>query len=294
MPEAVLGLGGNLGARRSVFCAATRLVADLPSCELLARSSLYESSALGPPQPDYLNAALRVRYDGEIEALFAATQRIEQLLGRERRERWGARTIDIDLLYWSEGPVQRAGLQVPHRELASRAFALAPLLDVAPELRPVWAAVLAALHGPPSLAQPSWPALRREGAWLCSDWCRDDQELIAVALELVARSLHPSGRCTGTFPFSGPRNLERDGDLAWVYSAIASATQQGFVAQTAAITAADAISLQGFLVGEVRTPTSCARSPTLGLDVRAPDERRVRILWDEGEDGFVLGGSVTM
>src|ERR1700712_3870484 len=144
MPEAVLGLGGNLGARRAIFQAAIALLDAQPGCRVLARSKLYETPPLGPPQPDYLNAAVRVSFAGEVEPLLELVQRIERLLGRERRERWGARTLDIDVLHWSAGPVQSASLEVPHRELARRSFALAPLLDVAPELALQWGPTLEA------------------------------------------------------------------------------------------------------------------------------------------------------
>src|SRR5262245_25178879 len=104
MPRAVLGLGGNLGARAPLLRAATALLEAQPGLTVLARSLVYETPALGPPQPDYLNAALRVEWVGKPEGLFAVMVHVEQLLGRERRERWGARTIDLDLLLWSGGP----------------------------------------------------------------------------------------------------------------------------------------------------------------------------------------------
>jgi len=93
---------------------------------------VYESAAVGPPQGDYLNAAALVTWDGEPEALLDALLSIEAKLGRVRREKWGPRTIDLDVL-WIEGREVRAPrLTVPHPELAKRTFAVAPLLDVVP------------------------------------------------------------------------------------------------------------------------------------------------------------------
>ncbi len=156
MPRAIVGIGGNLGARRAIFACAQALLAIEPGCTLIARSKLYESAPLGPPQPDYLNAALALSWDGNAQALFEVMRRTEQRLGRERRERWGPRTLDLDLLEWSEGPIETPRLLVPHPEIARRNFVLAPLLDVAPDLGAKYEASLGALGGPPPLAVPGW------------------------------------------------------------------------------------------------------------------------------------------
>jgi 2-amino-4-hydroxy-6-hydroxymethyldihydropteridine diphosphokinase len=94
---------------------------------------VYETAPVGgPPQGDYLNAALRVSFDGDPEALLDALLAIERALGRERRVRWAARTIDLDVL-WIEGvALESERLTVPHPRLTERAFAMTPLLDVAP------------------------------------------------------------------------------------------------------------------------------------------------------------------
>src|SRR4051794_26274702 len=99
MPWAVLGLGTNLGARRAILQSAIALLA--PHAPVLARSALYATPPLGPPQPDYLNAAVRVHWDDSPERLLALAHRVETQLGRERRERWGPRTLDVDILHWS-------------------------------------------------------------------------------------------------------------------------------------------------------------------------------------------------
>ncbi len=149
--DAVIGLGSNQGDGVAMFATAARELSKLAA--ITGQSALYRSPALGPPQPDYLNAAVRLRVEAEPTALLAALLRIEAGMGRVRRERWGPRVIDLDLLWIAGRCVAVPGLQVPHPALEERAFALAPLLDVAPDaVAPHggrrYAALLAAL--PPS------------------------------------------------------------------------------------------------------------------------------------------------
>jgi 2-amino-4-hydroxy-6-hydroxymethyldihydropteridine diphosphokinase len=148
MLDAVIGLGANLGDRRAALAAAARAIEGFGS--VLARSALYETDPVGPPQPRYLNAALLVRTELEAEPLLDVLLGIEKELGRVRRERWGPRSIDLDLL-WFDGTIHRSPrLTVPHPSLRERAFALRPLLDVAPGARDLadgvaYAEVLASL-----------------------------------------------------------------------------------------------------------------------------------------------------
>jgi 2-amino-4-hydroxy-6-hydroxymethyldihydropteridine diphosphokinase len=148
--DAVIGLGANLGNRRATLLSAARELEQVG--RVAARSSLYETDPVGPPQPAYLNAAILLRTDLTPELLLAALLDIEQRLGRVRRERWGPRAIDLDIL-WLEGTVHRSPtLTVPHPSLRERPFALRPLLDVAPGARDpsdgiAYAAVLASLDG---------------------------------------------------------------------------------------------------------------------------------------------------
>jgi len=129
----VLGLGSNLGDRLEFFRGAVRHLQR--HAQISALSALYESAALGPAQPDYLNAAIRVRAALEPWALLELQLEIERLAGRVRLERWGPRTLDLDLLFIAGQTVDQPGLVVPHRELTRRAFALLPLLDVMPDAR---------------------------------------------------------------------------------------------------------------------------------------------------------------
>jgi 2-amino-4-hydroxy-6-hydroxymethyldihydropteridine diphosphokinase len=129
----VLGLGSNLGNRLEFFRTAARHLQRY--AQITASSALYESVAVGPAQPDYLNAALRLQSPLEPLALLALQLEIERLAGRVRLERWGPRTLDLDLLFIVGQTVDQPGLVVPHRELTRRAFALLPLLDVMPDAR---------------------------------------------------------------------------------------------------------------------------------------------------------------
>jgi len=133
MLDAVIGLGSNLGDRIDHLVRAARRVRELGN--VLRTSAIYETSPVGPPQPDYLNAALRLETDLDPVALLEALLGVEQSLGRVRHERWGERTIDLDVLWCRDVSLATDGLVVPHAELRFRAFALLPLLDVAPDAR---------------------------------------------------------------------------------------------------------------------------------------------------------------
>jgi 2-amino-4-hydroxy-6-hydroxymethyldihydropteridine diphosphokinase len=99
-----------------------------------AVSSLYDTVPVGgPPQPRYLNAAARLRTALSPRELLGALLGIERSEGRERRERWGPRPLDLDILWIAGLFVDEPGLTVPHPRLAERAFALLPLLEVAPD-----------------------------------------------------------------------------------------------------------------------------------------------------------------
>ncbi len=128
--RAVVGLGANLGDRLAQLRAAVRALRKVAKVQRVSR--VYETEPVGPPQPRYLNAAVLLDYEGAPEQLLDALLGIERLLGRERREKWGPRTIDLDVL-WIDGlAVETARLVVPHPQLTARGFALRPLADVAP------------------------------------------------------------------------------------------------------------------------------------------------------------------
>lgn len=129
----VIGLGANLGDRLAALKSALVALAQLGSLQGL--SALYETAAVGPPQPDYLNAAVLLESRRAPLELLAQLLEVERQHGRERRERWGPRTLDLDLLFSPSLVLSEPALTLPHPELNRRVFALAPLLDVAPEAR---------------------------------------------------------------------------------------------------------------------------------------------------------------
>jgi 2-amino-4-hydroxy-6-hydroxymethyldihydropteridine diphosphokinase len=144
----VVGLGSNLGDREGFLTRGVTQIAALPGVQLCALSRVFETPPLGPPQPNYLNAAARIACAIDAHDLLRLLLAIETSLGRVRDVRWGPRVLDLDIL-WGSQRVATPQLSVPHRHLVERAFALAPLLDVAPELEPEYGAALVALGGAP-------------------------------------------------------------------------------------------------------------------------------------------------
>ena len=131
--DVVVGLGSNLGDRLAHLERAVRSMSG--AFDVSALSSVYETAPVGPPQPDYLNAAVRLGTTLRPERILEVLLGFEVDDGRVRsaEHRWGPRTIDLDIL-WIDGLVVAApSLTVPHPRLTERAFALLPLLDVAPE-----------------------------------------------------------------------------------------------------------------------------------------------------------------
>jgi 2-amino-4-hydroxy-6-hydroxymethyldihydropteridine diphosphokinase len=131
---AVLGLGGNLGDTRRLMAAAVDRLAARPGIRVEAVSSLYETPPWGKTdQPAFLNAAARIDTGLSPRDLLATILDVERELGRERGERWGPRSVDIDILLFGMEAIDEPGLHVPHPRLAERAFALQPLVDVMPD-----------------------------------------------------------------------------------------------------------------------------------------------------------------
>ncbi len=131
--RAVIGIGANLGNRAATLRGAAGELARIAVLE--KASAIYETAPVGPEQPDFLNAAVLLRYDGAPLALLDELLAIEARHGRVRAERWGPRSLDLDLLWIDGWIVDEPRLVVPHPRLAERAFALLPLLEVAPDAR---------------------------------------------------------------------------------------------------------------------------------------------------------------
>jgi 2-amino-4-hydroxy-6-hydroxymethyldihydropteridine diphosphokinase len=133
---AYLGLGSNLGDRRQHLAEAVRRLYAGPALQVVKVSSVYESSPVGvTTQPDFLNLAAQVTTTHTPKELLAECLRIETELGRVRRERWGPRTIDIDLLLYGDVRIDDESLTVPHSRMRERSFVLTPLAEIAPGLK---------------------------------------------------------------------------------------------------------------------------------------------------------------
>ncbi|MGH7999749.1 MAG: 2-amino-4-hydroxy-6-hydroxymethyldihydropteridine diphosphokinase [Brasilonema sp.] len=131
--NSAIALGSNLGNSRSILEAATETLAQTPGIILKAKSSLYKTKAVGPPQPDYINGAVILQVEMIPQLLLKTLLQIENKFGRVRRERWGARTLDLDLLLYDELILNTPNLQVPHPRMRERAFVLVPLAEIAPD-----------------------------------------------------------------------------------------------------------------------------------------------------------------
>jgi para-aminobenzoate synthetase component 1 len=132
---AYLGLGGNLGDRRAVLAQALARIAAAPHVRIARISPVYETKAIGPgDQPDHLNLVVELETTLEPRALLDLCLSIEQQLGRVRRERWGPRLIDLDLLVLGDLAVHDERLTLPHPHLHERGFVLVPFADLAPDL----------------------------------------------------------------------------------------------------------------------------------------------------------------
>ena len=133
---AFLALGSNLGNRIANLRGAKQTLHCPPELCIVNASSLYETDPVGGPdgQPPYLNAVLEVQTLLPAARLLEFCLAVEQLYGRCRQVRWGARSLDIDLLFYADNVHRQKDLIVPHPRLHQRAFVLTPLLDVAPGL----------------------------------------------------------------------------------------------------------------------------------------------------------------
>lgn len=133
---AYIGIGSNLESPVQQVNRALDALAVLPQSRLILRSSLYESAPVGPQeQPNFINAvaALLTTLDGR--ALLAELQAIEKEQGRVRTgERWGPRTLDLDLLVFGGMTIDEPGFTVPHPRIAERNFVLLPLTEIAPHI----------------------------------------------------------------------------------------------------------------------------------------------------------------
>ena len=144
---AAIAFGGNLGDTRTILEDALGMFDADPNIEVLQRSSWYVSKPVGPPQPDYINGCVVVRTHLPPRELLARLHEIEHAFGRERKEHWGARTLDLDLILYDQIVLDDAVITVPHPRMRERAFVLTPLAEIAPDwIDPLSGANIASLN----------------------------------------------------------------------------------------------------------------------------------------------------
>jgi 2-amino-4-hydroxy-6-hydroxymethyldihydropteridine diphosphokinase len=134
MNKAYLLTGGNMGDRTGKLLEAKKNIATYCGT-ILMESSLYETAAWGKAdQPDFLNQVLYLQTSLSAVALMKEILLIEEIMGRTRTEKYGSRTIDIDILFYNDEIIREPGLIIPHPEIQNRRFVLVPLQEIAPGL----------------------------------------------------------------------------------------------------------------------------------------------------------------
>lgn len=133
MSRAFIGLGSNVGDRLANLAEAVSALQER-KIRVAAVSSVYETEPVGPPQDDFLNAAVEVETVFSPRDLVAELKSIEREAGRRSGPRWGPRVIDLDLLLYGNETFAEPDLSVPHAELTNRAFVLVPVLEIDPDL----------------------------------------------------------------------------------------------------------------------------------------------------------------
>tara|TARA_R110002012_G_scaffold148823_1_gene307757 strand:+ start:214 stop:702 length:489 start_codon:yes stop_codon:yes gene_type:complete len=137
MSQVYVGLGSNLAQPEQQISQALRAIASLPASHISATSSLYISRPMGPQdQPSYVNAVVEVQTEMQAVEFLHCLQKIELEHGRVRKaERWGPRTLDLDILIFGTQVIDSVELTVPHYGMKEREFVLYPLHEIAPELQ---------------------------------------------------------------------------------------------------------------------------------------------------------------
>jgi len=135
MTQAFISLGSNLGDRKKNILKAVEELGKVSGIQVRRMSRLYETKPVGKTdQPDFINAVVEVESALPADALLDGLQGIETRLGRVRTERWGPRTIDLDLLVFGEARIDTDRLTVPHPRMKERRFVLEPLAELTPDL----------------------------------------------------------------------------------------------------------------------------------------------------------------
>lgn len=134
--DAYIGLGSNLSDPQQQVTLALQELHEIPDTSLVEASSLYSSKPMGPSdQPDYINAVAKISTGLTPEDLLKALQGIEQMHQRQRKdERWGPRTLDLDIILFADQQIETPSLQIPHYGVAEREFVLIPLQELQEDL----------------------------------------------------------------------------------------------------------------------------------------------------------------
>ena len=211
MATCLVALGSNLGNRIAVLERALDLLANHPAITLVECSSWFHTEPIGGPQGQggFVNAAIRLETSHSPEELLAVLRNVEADLGRERKERWSARTVDLDLLLFDDVVLKTAQLEIPHPRMAFRRFVLEPAAEIAPDMfHPVirWtiqqlldhlnqAVNYVALTGPPALGK--------------TDLARKVARATTIRLiEYVAGDVRPAPNTTDARPSGSALDVE--------------------------------------------------------------------------------------
>ncbi|HEY3892273.1 MAG TPA: 2-amino-4-hydroxy-6-hydroxymethyldihydropteridine diphosphokinase [Bradyrhizobium sp.] len=154
MADVLIALGGNVGDVRETFRKAIANILGMTQAALLARSSDYATPPWGEEQQArFVNACIEIETSLDPDALLFTLHRIEQKFGRERarEQRWGPRTLDLDLIAYDDVSLQKPELTLPHPRLFERAFVLVPLVEIAPDRLIAGRSIAAALAQLPTL-----------------------------------------------------------------------------------------------------------------------------------------------
>ncbi len=131
--KCAIALGSNLGDSLATLKSAIATLHSTPEIAVKSHSSWYQTAPVGPPQPDYINACAILEVTLEPEELLANLLEIETKFNRIRREKWGSRTLDLDLLLYGDLIRETPALTLPHPRMTERAFVLVPLAEIAPD-----------------------------------------------------------------------------------------------------------------------------------------------------------------
>lgn len=130
--KAAIALGSNLGESFTTLNSAIQALDKTIGIKVANNSKWYRTKPVGPPQPDYINGCALLKVELEPSKLLETLLEIEQQFGRERKEHWGARTLDLDLILYDDLIMDTPNLQIPHPRMKERAFVLVPLAEIAP------------------------------------------------------------------------------------------------------------------------------------------------------------------